>query len=84
MNTETQRTRRSVSRSTSIRTALVAMLALASAVALVLVAMLAPAAAVALADQPPAPATSLAAKISLAGLDLSTRMAARRRSVCAA
>jgi uncharacterized membrane protein len=62
MNTGAQLIHRSISRSTSIRAALVAMLALASAVALVLVSMLT--SAVALADQPPAPAASLAAKIS--------------------
>jgi UrcA family protein len=57
MNTQTQLPRRSISRSTSIRAALVAMFALASAVAL--------------ADQPPARATR-SAKVSLVGLDLST------------
>jgi UrcA family protein len=63
MNTETQLTRRSISRSTSIRATLVAMLALVSAGAL--------------ADQPQAPAARLAAKISLADLDLSTPDGAR-------
>jgi UrcA family protein len=62
MNTETQPPRRSISRSTPIRVALVAMFALASAVAL--------------ADQPPALATRLA-KVSLAGLDLSIPEGAR-------
>jgi UrcA family protein len=57
MNIETQLTRRSISRSNSIRVALVAMFVLASAVAL--------------ADQPPAPVIRLA-KVSLADLDLST------------
>ena len=56
MDTETQLPRR------SIRAALVAMFALASAVAL--------------ADQPPAPATRVA-KVSLGGLDLSTPAGAR-------
>ncbi len=56
MNTETQLPRRSISRSTSIRAALVAMFALASAVAL--------------ADQLPAPASRLA-KVSLAGRNVS-------------
>jgi UrcA family protein len=62
MNTQTHPTRRSIGRSTLIRAALVATFALASAVAL--------------ADPPPAPGTSVA-KVSLAGLDLSTPEGAR-------
>ena len=62
MNIETQLARRSISRSDSIRVALVVMFALASAVAL--------------ADQPPAPVTRVA-KVSLADLDLSTPEGAR-------
>ena len=62
MKTETQLSRRSASRPNSIRVALVAMFALASAVAL--------------ADQPPAPVTRVA-NVSLAGLDLSTPDGAR-------
>jgi UrcA family protein len=62
MNTQSQLTRRSIGRSPSIRAALVAMLALTSAVAL--------------ADPPPAPGTRVA-KVSLADLDLSTPEGAR-------
>jgi UrcA family protein len=62
MNTETQLARRSISRSNSIRVALVAMFALTCAGAL--------------ADQPPAPVTRVA-KVSLADLDLSTPEGAR-------
>jgi len=62
MNSQTQLTRRSISRSTSIRAALVAMFALTSASAL--------------ADQPPARVIRQA-KVSLAGLDLSTPEGAR-------
>jgi UrcA family protein len=58
MHTETQLPRRSISLQTSIR-------------AVVIAALFALASAVTVADQPPAPATRVA-KVSLAGLDLST------------